>query len=344
MAAALLKGEGVDELRSSSLFANARVFDVIGVFMRLFPGVKNKTSEARARKVAKILKIPFRIFNLEKEFKKIVIDCFLKESKGGLTPNPCVICNKEIKFGLFLEKALKLKADYVATGHYARIVEDRSRIFKLCKGKDKEKDQSYFLWRLNQKQLKKVLLPIGDYVKKEVKNLARKFKLSFLVKVPKSQEICFINGKLEVFLKKQLGAKPGKIVDLKGKILGEHQGLWFYTIGQRKGIGFSGGPYYVLEKDLKNNLLIVDKNEKNLYKEELIVKKANWVSGKKPKFPLKLTVKIRYRHLAVQAVIVNELKPGTLRLKFKRPQRAVTPGQSAVFYQGQDLLGGGIIY
>ena len=330
VAAALLKRDG---------------FELVGVFMKLADLPNFRDSEKRARRITKVLKIPFLILDLRKEFKRRIVDCFLKENKKGLTPNPCIVCNKEIKFGLFLDKAVKLKADHIATGHFARIVEDRpQQSYKLCRGKDKEKDQSYFLWRLNQKQLKKVLLPIGNYTKREVESLARKFKLSFLVKIPKSQEICFIEGKLESFLKKRLGVKPGKIVDLQGKVLGRHQGLWFYTIGQRKGIGFSGGPYYVLGKDLRKNFLIVDKNEKNLYKEELAVRNANWISGNKSKFPLKVTAKIRYRHKAVLAIVIKGANPGTLRLKFKKPQRAITPGQSAVFYKGQELLGGGIIH
>jgi tRNA-specific 2-thiouridylase len=359
VAAALLKRAGGDELRSSSRFAKARVFDVIGVFMKFWSepnkdGIiesRNRCcsseAEIRARKVAKILKIPFYVLKLEKEFKKRIVDYFLKKHRVGRTPNPCVICNKKIKFGLLLEKALKLEADFVATGHYARKSElttnDLQPItYKLLRAKDKEKDQSYFLWQLNQKQLKRILFPIGNYTRKEVEKLAQKLKLP-TVGAPKSQEICFVKTTINNFLKKYLKEKPGRIVDIQGKIIGGHRGLWFYTIGQRKGINIPGGPYWVLDKDLRKNLLIVTKNEKDLYKKELICKDINWISGKESKLPLKIKAKIRYRHQLTSAIITKTLEPKIYTLKFKKSQRAVTPGQSVVFYKGRELLGGGII-
>jgi len=340
---------GVDSSVAAALLKRAG-FDVIGVFMKFWKEgghgenrCCSSESEKRARKVAKILKISFYVLNFEKEFKKRIVDYFLKENKKGLTPNPCVVCNKEIKFGLLLEKALKMNADYVATGHYARSVEARrQQVYKLLKGKDKDKDQSYFLWMLNQKQLKHILFPVRDYSRVEVEKMAKKFRLPFSG-VKKSQEICFIPKTVEDFLKRYLKSKTGRIITKDSKTIGKHEGLWFYTIGQRKGIGLPGGPYYVLDKDLEKNLLIVTKNEKDLYKKELTAKKVNWVSGKKPKLPLKITAKIRYRHQAAAAVITKILNTGSYILKFVRPQRAITPGQSVVFYQGQKLLGGGII-
>jgi len=347
-------------------------FDVIGVFMKFWSEPRSGSTliyadsnadlrryenrccsseaEARARKVAKILKIPFYVLNFEKEFKKRIVDYFLKEHKAGRTPNPCVVCNKEIKFGLLLEKALKLNADFVATGHYARIkkrfVNSREIRYSLISAKDKEKDQSYFLWMLNQKQLKRILFPVGDLTRKEVKNLAKKFKLPVL-KARKSVEICFIQTTINDFLKRYLKQKPGPIVEKSHygvkKIIGQHRGLWFYTIGQRKGIGLSGGPYYVLDKDLKKNFLIVTKNERNLYKKELVAKNVNWISGRAPKLPLKVQAKIRYRHQPASTTLTYNLKPKTYHLKFNKPQRAITPGQSVVFYKGEELLGGGII-
>jgi tRNA-specific 2-thiouridylase len=284
------------------------------------------------------LKIPFHVFNLKKEFEKRVVNCFLERYSKGITPNPCVTCNKEIKFGVFLEKALNLGADYLATGHYVRL-----RRGKLFKAKDREKDQSYFLWGLNQKQLKKILFPIGDYTRKEVNNLAKKSSLSFLLNAPKSVEVCFVPKTVEGFLKHHLKPKSGKIVDTKGKILAKHQGLVFYTIGQRKGIGLSGGPYWVLGKNFKKNSLVVTKNERDLYQKELVVKNVNWISGKEPSLPLKAMVKVRYRQRPALALITKNLKSSTYNLKFPRPQRAVTPGQSAVFYKDSELLGGGII-
>ena len=198
---------------------------------------------------------------------------------------------------------------------------------------------------LNQKQLKRILFPIGDYTRDEVEKLARKFKLPVL-KARKSVEICFVKTTINNFLTRYLKQKPGPVVEQVhygvNQIIGKHNGLWFYTIGQRKGIGLPGGPYYVLDKDFKNNALIVTKNEKDLLKKELICKNINWVSGKTPKLPLKIKAKIRYRSQLASATIYH-LKPKTYHLIFDRPQRAITPGQSVVFYLGQELLGGGII-
>jgi len=341
---------GVDSSMAAALLKNADL-DVSGVFLKLYDSARFKESEKRAKKVAKTLKIPLLVLDLRKEFKKRVIDWFLKEYRLNLTPNPCVVCNKEIKFGLLLEKALALKADFVATGHYARLKKEKDGI-RLLKGKDKEKDQSYFLWQLNQKQLKHILFPIGNYTKSQVRNLAKKFKLQ-TSETPGSQEICFIQTTINNFLKRNLKEKPGKIVDTQGKIIGEHRGLWFYTIGQRKGIGLAGGPafakasagrpYYVLDKDFKKNLLVVTKNKKDLYRKELICKNANWILGKEPKLPLKTKAKIRYRHQSTLAIITEKLKTKSYKLIFKKSQRAITPGQSVVFYKDNEVLGGGII-
>ena len=363
---------GVDSSVAAALLKKAGG-DIIGVFMKL----NNFSSEAekRARKSAKIIKIPFFVFNFEKEFKKRIVDYFLDGYKKGITPNPCVVCNKEIKFGLLLERALKLDADFVATGHYARKkkLENRKQKteYKLLKAKDKNKDQSYFLWMLSQKQLKRILFPVGDYTRQEVEKMTKKFRLPF-AGVKKSQEICFISKTIEDFLKRHLKLKPGQIIDNQGKIIGKHEGLYFYTIGQRKGIKLSGGPafakatvgkpYYVLDKDFKNNFLIVTKKEKELYKKELFVKNVNWirapsgrsvldraqkicalVSGKEPELPLKVRAKIRYRSAMVPATITKYPNSKLYILKFARSQRAITPGQSVVLYRGEELLGGGII-
>lgn len=316
VAAALLKKQG---------------FQVFGVYMNLL-GKNSQASAKRAEKVARFLKIPFRVLNLQKEFKKRVIDCFLEAYKMGATPNPCVICNKEIKFGLFLEKALALGADFIATGHYIR----RSGQ-KLLRGRDATKDQSYFLWRLNQNQLKHVLFPVGGYTKVEVRALAKKMKLP-TAETPESQEICFVPDTINNFLKKYFKPKKGKMVDTLGNVLGEHQGLVFYTIGQRKGIGLAGGPYFVLNKDEKKNLLIITNDGKTLLQKTVVFKKANWLSGQRPKVGQKLEAKIRSRH---------ERARGTLKAAnsfvFEKAQRAITPGQSIAFYRKQELLGGGII-
>ena len=375
---------GVDSSVAAALLKRAG-FDVVGVFMKFWRpplcggtriyadinadllGYENRCcsveSEKLARLVAKKIGIPFYVINVEKEFKKKVVDYFLEEYKKGNTPNPCVVCNKEIKFGLLIKKALKLGADFVATGHYANTtlsmrssLQSHRMPIKLLKG-DKEKDQSYFLWQLNQGQLDRVLFPVGNYTKPEVRKLAKKFKLP-TAETPESQEVCFISGTINEFLKKYLKTKPGNIVDKSGKVLGEHEGLYFYTIGQRKGIGLGGSasakgfgetkPYYVVAKDFKKNNLIISKDKKDLLQKELIAKNINWILPQK--LPLNCQVKIRYRSNLADARIIYTLirsnkgvSADKVNVVFKKPQKAITPGQSAVFYKGNQLLGGGVI-
>ena len=336
---------GVDSSVAAALLKEAG-FDVIGVFMKFWAGDElhkeynrccSKEAEKRARKVASILKIHFYAIDFKKEFKKQVVNSFLADYKKGITPNPCVVCNKQIKFGLLLKKAKSLGADFIATGHYARIKKQNNEL-SLIKAKDNEKDQSYFLWKLNQNQLKNVLFPIGSYKKSEVRKLAKDFNLPVL-DIPESQEVCFISkNRTNEFLKKYLKTKPGKIVDVNGKELGKHQGLWFHTIGQRKGIKLPNGPFYVINKDKKKNVLIISKNKKDLYEKETELKQVNWISKKEPKLPLKVQVKIRYHNKSAKATIDRKHI-----LKFDKAQKAITPGQSAVFYEKNRLLGGGII-
>lgn len=326
---------GVDSSVAAALLKEAG-FEVWGAFLKLTDLPNFKEGEKTALKIAKTLEIPFLVLDLRKEFKKIIIDKFLEEYTAGRTPNPCVICNREIKLGILLKKALSLGFDFLATGHHVR-----KRNSKILKGKDKNKDQSYFLYRLTQKQLKNILFPIGDYTKDEVRKLAKKFKVSDLI-TSESQEICFIPKEINDFLKKHLKEKPGNIIDREGNIVGKHKGLHFYTIGQRKGIRIGGSPkpLYVLDKDLKKNILIVTQNQKDLERKELVCERVNWISGKKPKIPLRVGAKVRYRHKAGLATV----KPSrNLKVVFDQPQRAITPGQSVVFYKGQELLGGGVI-
>jgi tRNA-specific 2-thiouridylase len=324
---------GLDSSVAAALLKKAG-FEVKGVFFDLANTPVFRKAKIRAKKVARILKIPLSVFNLRKEFKKIIIDCFLAEYKQGRTPNPCVVCNKEIKFGFLFKK--HPKNSFFATGHYVR-----SKNGRLFKGRDKERDQSYFLWQLNRKELKRVLFPVGNYTKGEVKALAKDFGLPIL-KTPESREICFVPREINDFLKKKLKTAPGKIVDTKGKVLGQHEGLWFYTIGQRKGIRLSGGPYFVLDKDLKKNFLIVSKNQKDLFKKELTAKEVNWILGKPSRSSLNVKAKIRYGQKEALAKI-KLIDSKRVRVIFKRNQPAMTPGQSVVFYQGEELLGGGII-
>jgi tRNA-specific 2-thiouridylase len=336
---------GVDSSVSAALLKQAG-FDVIGIMMKFWKdssagsgqACENRCcsveSEKLARSVAKKIGIPFYVLNVEREFKEKVVDYFLKDYKKGNTPNPCVVCNKEIKFGFLINKALSLDADFIVTGHYARIKNG-----KLLMGADKGKDQSYFLWQLNQKQLSHVLFPVGGYTKPEVRKLAKKFKLPS-AETPESQEVCFIRGTTNNFLNKYLKTKPGDIIDTAGKILGKHNGLWFYTIGQRRGLEIQQGPWFVAGKDFKNNALIISKNAKDLNKKELEAFDVNWMGPQK--FPINAEVKIRYKSNLAKAKILENGK-GRVKIVFTKPQRAITPGQSAVFYKGEELLGGGTI-
>ena len=324
---------GVDSSVAAALIKESGA-ETIGVFMRIYPD-SLKGSEKKARNIAQILNIPFFVLDFRKEFKKEIINYFLKEYKEGRTPNPCALCNKEIKFGILLKQVKKMKAEFLATGHYARV-----RAQKLLKAKDKDKDQTYFLWQLEQKKLKHILFPVGGYTKKQVKDLAKEFKLPVL-DILESQEVCFIKNTCNDFLLKHLKKNLGDIIDTKGKIIGKHNGLWFYTIGQRKGINISGKrPLYVLRKDIKKNILIVTESKKDLESKELIVKDINWVSGKAPKLPLSIMAKVRYRTCSSRAKIIKDAK---YKVVFNKPQRAITSGQSIVFYKGKELLGGGII-
>ncbi len=340
---------GIDSSVAAALLKKAG-FDVVGVFMRFWAesgsNIKkenkccNQDAEGRARKVAAKLRILFYVLNVEKEFKRKVVNYFIEEYKAGRTPNPCVVCNKEIKLKFLLDKALELKVDFIATGHYAKIKKAEG-IFKLFKAKDKNKDQSYFLWKLGQKELRKILFPIEDFTRNEVEELAKRFSLPAVASIKKSQEVCFVLTDLEKFLREYIPMKPGKIIDRNGKILGSHQGLAFYTIGQRKGIKLAGGPYFVLKKDSKKNVLTVTKNEKDLYQKKIKASGINWILDKEPELPLKLSARIRYRHNPASALLKKKNKK--YNLIFSKPQRAITPGQSAVFYRGNEVLGGGII-
>ena len=348
---------GVDSSIAAAILKR-KGHEVIGVFMKFWiprpayrrgrqardKQLENKCcsaeAQADARKIATKLNIPFYTLNFEKEFKKRVVDYFIKEYKVGRTPNPCVECNRWIKFGFLMEKAMGLKADYIATGHYAR-----AKNGKLFTAKDKQKDQSYFLWTLTQKQLKRTLFPAGDYTKKQVRAMAKKWDLS-VFKKKDSQEICFIHKSVEDFLRKRIKTKRGDIITVDNKKVGEHEGLVFYTIGQRKGIKIGGiGPFYVVEKDFKNNTLIVAKSEhaSELHKKEMIVENVNWIN--KVKLTLRCRTKIRYLTEAMPCIVMNhELGiMNHVRVIFDKPQRAITPGQSAVFYKGNEVLGGGII-
>lgn len=339
---------GVDSSVTAALLKEQGYF-VVGVYMKNWSedfgdyGCTWAEDAEDARKVAQVLNIPFYVWNFEKEYHDKVVDYFFKEYAAGRTPNPDILCNSEIKFKVFLEKAMALGADFVATGHYAR-VKKVGFDYQLLKGIDPAKDQSYFLYRLNQSQLSKVLFPIGEYYKSEVRELARKFELPTYAKKD-SQGICFI-GKIDVreFLMEHVKAKVGEIVTSTGEVIGSHAGLPYYTIGQREGIGIGGkGPYYVVNKDLDSNKLVVtnDRNDPKLYTQEFEISEVSW-TNEEPKFPLTAGVSIRYHHPDYLARL-EKSDSGRLKVSFETPQRAVTPGQSAVIYLGDKLIGGGII-
>lgn len=340
---------GVDSSVTAALLKQQGYF-VIGVYMKNWSedfgdyGCTWAQDAEDARKVAQVLDIPFYVWNFEQEYYTHVVEYFLKEYQAGRTPNPDILCNSEIKFKVFLDKALDLGADFVATGHYARVRTNKDGRVELLKGLDQSKDQSYFLYRLTQKQLQKVLFPIGEYLKPQVRQLAKKFKLPTHAKKD-SQGICFI-GQIDVmqFLREHIKAKAGDIVTTTGQSIGQHTGLPYYTIGQREGIGVGGtGPYYVVDKDFKRNQLLVtnDKQDPKLWGKEFEVSELSW-AGDVPSFPLKARVSIRYSHQDYAAEITKVGKD-KIKVVFDEPQRAITPGQSAVIYDGEILLGGGVI-
>jgi tRNA-uridine 2-sulfurtransferase len=341
---------GVDSAVVAALLKK-QGFEVFGVYFRFFDAAR--ASESQAKKIAKRLDISFKIFDARKDFKKRVIRYFLDSYKKGLTPNPCVVCNKEMKFRLLFDLMKKEKADFVATGHYARLGREfpisnfqfpnKSIISncRLCEAKDKSKDQSYFLYKLTQKELAKIIFPLGDYKKSEVKRMAEKMGLPLVEN--ESQDICFIqNNDANGFLKNNIKIKPGSIKDAEGNVLGKHEGLAFYTVGQRKGIKISGtGPYWVIRKNAKKNELIVTNDQKDLLTKEFRLNMVNWINSE-IKFPLRANVQVRYHADKIPAIIKKEAG-GKYAVQAKKPLRAVTNGQSAVFYKNGEVLGGGII-
>jgi tRNA-specific 2-thiouridylase len=334
VAAALLKKQG---------------YEVIGLTMcfNLAESNGNKpsccglTGIEDARRVAQKLGIRHYLINLDKEFSRKVIHDFCQEYLSGRTPNPCVRCNQFIKFGILFKKAVNLGAQFLATGHYARIVKSRQG-YLLKKARDLKKDQSYFLYRLNQAQLKQIILPLGNYTKPQVRSLACDFKLNVAEKQD-SQEICFLpNGEYGDLIKAKGSSrlKPGYLVDKHGVILGRHKGIPFYTIGQRQGLGIAKGyPVYVTQIKTRNNQIIVGSRD-DACKSEFLVKDVHLL-GSPFKKKVEINVKIRYNHKESLAS-VHPLR-GRLKICFKQPQFAITPGQSAVFYQKDTVLGGGII-
>lgn len=327
-------------------------YDVIGVFLKFWSAkgevalIENKccSQEASedARRVANILKIPLYALNYEDVFKQKIVDSFILDYLKGKTPNPCIKCNQYVKFGKLLASVKTFGGQYLATGHYAKIKKIGGKYY-LIRPKDKKKDQTYFLYNLTQNHLPNIIFPLADLTKDEVRKIAKKIKLPVYEK-PESQEICFIPDKFYGdFLKNQLKLKPGVIIDKSGKIIGKHQGLALYTIGQRKGINADKpGPYYVINKNPKINCLTVtkDPNDSSLFKKHFKVRSVNWVAGL-PQKNKRIEVQIRHQAKPISAKIY--LKNNGAEVFLDQEQKAITPGQAAVFYRQNILIGGGII-
>lgn len=332
-------------------------YEVIGITMNLFSLSKEYCRGENVRsccgwgavkdahRVAETLDIPHYVADFRDDFKKKVIDDFCEEYARGRTPNPCIRCNQYIKFDLLMKRAKKLNVDYIATGHHARVEYDsNSRRYLFKKGKDKEKDQSYFLYPLTQEQLSRTLMPIGEYTKKEVREIALKQGLP-VAQRPESQEICFVpDNDYARFLKEKIpeACRPGPILNLNNRVLGRHRGIIHYTIGQRRGIGVSAPhPLYVLSIERDKNSIFVGTNDQ-LYEKRLLAFQVNLISVEKIEEPFVVKAKIRYKHKEAKALL-KPLNSTRAMVEFEKPQRAITPGQAVVFYDGDMVLGGGII-
>lgn len=325
---------GVDSA-VAALFLKKK-YSIQGVFLKTNDDI-DKKAELKVKIIAEKLNIPLKIVDLRKEFQQKVVQPFLKEYQKNRTPNPCVFCNKNFKFYFLFEQLIKFDANFISTGHYARIKKKKNS-YHLLRAKSSRKDQSYFLYRLTQKDLKKIIFPLGDLDKKEILEIAKQNNL-IDDKYQESQEICFIKDNIRDYLQKKIGQNQGKIVNIDGKILGEHQGLHFYTIGQRRGIGFSDGPFYIVKKDRKDNVLIISKNKKDLDKKYFKITEVSWIN--KVDFPLNVRVKVRSNSKLKVATIIKKEKDYFIELQ--EEEKGITPGQSAVFYKGDEILGGGII-
>ncbi|EEG78507.1 tRNA 2-thiouridine(34) synthase MnmA [Dethiobacter alkaliphilus] len=348
---------GVDSSLCAALLKE-QGYEAIGVTMRLWvsPDFEDEAKHSGrgccslsavddARRVADKMEMPFYVLNFKESFRTQVVDYFVDEYRRGRTPNPCIACNRYLKFDLLLKKAFELEAWYVATGHYARVEYDESlERFRLKKAADARKDQTYTLYNLTQKQLAHTLFPLGGFLKSEVREMAAKYGLAVADK-PDSQEICFIpDDDYKRFLREEtdVESKPGPILDLDGNRLGTHQGLVNYTVGQRKGLGIAvGRPIFVVELDVENNTLIVG-DDRDVFFRALVADDLNFILIDELKEPRRVMAKIRYHAKEVPALL-SPLPHGQAKLEFDEPERAVTPGQSVVFYEGDDVVGGGII-
>jgi len=343
---------GVDSSATAALLLE-QGYDVVGVTLKLWPQDCVNRAEDRccgpqavtdARSVCHKLGIPYYLIDESAEFQKHVIRYFADEYKAGRTPNPCVMCNQNLKFGRLIDRANQLGADFIATGHFARLERAEGRRVLLRRGRDLRKDQSYFLFSLRQDQLARAIFPLGDKTKSDTRDVARHCKLKTADK-EESMEICFVpDNDYGGFLRQANLVQPhrGEIVDTRGAVLGHHHGIAFYTIGQRKGLGISSDkPLYVLELDAENNRVVVG-DDASLDRSEFLVQNCNWIPWDNPPEHIEVMAKIRYNHPGTSATVFP-LEQGRARVKLHIPQRAVTPGQAAVFYQDDLVIGGGWI-
>lgn len=344
---------GVDSSAAAALLMKSG-YDVIGITLKLWPQDCVSRAEDKccgpqavmdARSVSHKLGIPYYLVDEAEEFQKQVINYFAEEYRAGRTPNPCVMCNERLKFGNLINRARQLGADYVATGHFARVEKDEQTGRHLLKrGRDSRKDQSYFLFSLKQEQLARVIFPLGEMTKSDTREIAREEHLKTADK-EESMEICFVPDKdYGRFLQqaKLVEKHQGEIVDTTGRVLGHHDGIEFYTIGQRKGLGISSPkPLYVIELDAKANRVIVG-DETLLDQAEFTVERCNWIPFENPPATIEVTAKIRYNHPGTPATIIPK-ENGSATVKLHIPQRAITPGQACVFYQDDLVVGGGWI-
>jgi len=332
---------GVDSSVSAYLLQK-NGYEVVGVHLRCWNRDGCDEKEARdARLVANKLNIPFYVFDMEREYKERVVDYMINSYRNGLTPNPDVMCNQEIKFGLFLDKALSMGAEFVATGHYAKLIKEKDKSY-IYEAEDKSKDQSYFLWTLDEEKLNKVLFPLGDMQKEEVREIAKEAGLHVADKKD-SQGICFIGQvTLQEFLNEYLENKKGNVLNEEGKVIGTHEGAHLYTIGQRHGLGVAlNTPHYVSDKNIETNTVVLSEGDAEaLEKREVSIR--DYRLNKDLQLPSRVLARVRYRQDLHEAILSH---PGDEPLlKFSQPVRFVAPGQSAVFYDDRGkLLGGGII-
>ena len=350
---ALIAMSGGVDSSVAALLTKEKGYDCMGCTMRLYENdivgmdllgtccsIKD-TGDARA--VCDRIGIPYNIYHYEAEFREKVIEPFIESYEKGETPNPCIRCNRYLKFDSLYNKARELGYEYIVTGHYARI-EERDGHFYLLKAKDLNKDQSYVLYDLTEEQLAHTLFPLGEFSKGEVRGIAEDHELATSHK-SESQDICFVpDGDYAGMIKRYTGKDypKGKIVDNDGNVLGEHDGLINYTIGQRRGLGVPADRrLYVSKIDVKNNRVVLSDNE-DLFEKELYIRDFHWITGELPTSEVRCSAKIRYRHKE-QPATLYPMEDGRARLVFDEPQRAITPGQSAVLYDGDIVLGGGII-